>query len=249
MNNFLICLQILNMLRDGYTCKTKSISERINFGSQLQKAVSKFTENFIPHMEEEEEVFQPLLMKYFAYEELRSIKEQVIQQHEIWKEKLLAQKVTAEHLLALLSTVASEVSDYCSNDENHYQDTLQALVELTCEKIAEHKKEEEELITGFDQLPEEMVTQIFSYLNPLERTRCARVCKRFNILVNSPQLWKEIYPTNWAKGFYDFKYRDPYTLVEAGWKRSIRDDNVDDLDDAEEPPSPEALKEIHFYEQ
>jgi len=236
------------MLRDGYTCTTKSISERINFGSQLQKAVSKFTENFIPHMEEEEEVFQPLLMKYFAYEELCSIKEQVIQQHEIWKEKLLAQKVTAEHLLGLLSTVASEVSDYCSTNEHQYQDTLQTLVEITCEKIAEQNKEEEPII-GFDQLPEEMVTHIFSYLNPLERTRCARVCKRFNILVNSPQLWKEIYPTNWAKGFNDFKYRDPYTLIETGWNRSIRDDDVDDLDDTEEPPSPAALKEVHFYEQ
>lgn len=234
------------MLKDGYTCTTKSISERINFGFKLQQAVSKFTDNFIPHMEEEEEVFQPLLMKYFAYEELRLLKEQVILQHEIWKEKLLAQKMTAENMLALLSTVASEVNDYCSpNDEHQYQDTLQTLVELTCEKISEKKKEKP--VTGFDQLPEEMVTHIFSYLNPLDRTRCAQVCKRFNVLVYSPQLWKEIYPTNWAKGFDDFKYRDPYTLVEADWLRSNLDD--EDLDDSEEPPSPQAVKETRFYEQ
>lgn len=108
------------MLKDGYTC-----TDRISFGSRLRKAVTEFTEKFIPHMAEEEEVFQPLLVKYFAREELLLLKEQVIQQHEIWKEKLLQQKETARVLLELLEKV----------DENG----LQTLVDRTTEKFAQVK--------------------------------------------------------------------------------------------------------------
>lgn len=108
------------MLKDGYTC-----TDRITFGSRLRKAVTEFTEKFIPHMAEEEEVFQPLLVKYFAREELLLLKEQVIQQHEIWKEKLLQQKETARVLLELLEKV----------DENG----LQTLVDRTTEKFAQVK--------------------------------------------------------------------------------------------------------------
>lgn len=212
------------------------------FGSQLQKVVTEFTEQFIPHMKEEEEIFQPLLMKYFAYEELRLLKEQVIQQHEIWKEKLLAQKETAENMLALLNSVASEVA-YCSSDEDEvYQDTLHTLVELTCENWSKESPKS----ADFNDLPQEMIVNIFSYLNPLDRTRCAQVNKLWNMLVYSPQLWREIYPTNWAKGFFDFEYRDPYSMVESEWKiQSILDSNEDYSD---EVLTPQAEREIRSYE-
>ena len=247
-----LCFQILNLLRDGYTCTSKPISERISFGSQLQKAVSDFTRHFIPHMQEEEEIFQPLLMKYFAHEELLLLKEQVIQQHEIWKEKLMAQKETAENMLALLDTVASEVTDYRSGNDEEYQETLQTLVELTCENLTKNNKIEGDTVleAGFDNLPQEMMLHIFSFLNPLDRTRCAQVSKHWNMLVYSPQLWKVIYPTNWAKGYYDFQYRDPYTLVESEWKmKSILEDNDDLMSDSEDILSSQAEKEIQCYEK
>lgn len=239
------------MLQDGYTCTNKPLSERIIFGSQLQKVVSEFTEQFIPHMKEEEEIFQPLLMKYFAYEELRLLKEQVIQQHEIWKEKLLAQKETAENMLALLNTVASEVSEYrSSGDDEEYQETLQTLVELTCENLVKKtNKSEIEETAGFNDLPQEMIVQIFSYLNPLDRARCAQVSKHWNMLVYSPQLWKVVYPTNWAKGFYDFQYRDPYTMVEPNWKRKSMLEDEEDFSDSEVTLSAQAEKEIRCYEK
>lgn len=210
----------------------------------------EFTEQFIPHMKEEEEIFQPLLMKYFAYEELRLLKEQVIQQHEIWKEKLLAQKETAENMLALLNSVASEVIECCSSNDEDYQDTINSLVELTCENLSKTTSETRESprSADFHDLPHEMIVNIFSYLNPLDRTRCAQVNKLWNMLVYSPQLWKEIYPTNWAKGFFDFQYRDPYSMVESQWKmQSILDDN-DDYIDSEEAITPQAEREIHSYE-
>lgn len=203
-------------------------------------------------MQEEEEIFQPLLMKYFAHEELLQLKQQVIQQHEIWKEKLVAQKETAENMLALLNTVASEVTDYRSGNDEEYQETLQTLVELTCENLTKNNKIERENVVeaGFDNLPQEMMLHIFSYLNPLDRTRCAQVSKHWNMLIYSPQLWKVIYPTNWAKGHYDFQYRDPYTLVESEWKsKSMMEENDDLMSDSEEPLSSEAEKEIRCYEK
>lgn len=205
----------------------------MSFGSQLQEMVSEFTRHFIPHMEEEEEIFQPLLMKYFAYEELRMLKEQVIREHEAWKEKLLAQKVTAENMLALLSTVAAEVGQLKVQQQQQ--------PEVQTKRI-----EEPERLATFNDLPEEMVVQIFSYLNPQERSRCARVSKHWNVLVHSPQLWRSVYPTNWARGLYDFQYRDPYALVETEWTRQSM---LDDNDDGDEDPSGEVERQIRCYEQ
>lgn len=200
-------------------------------------------------MEEEEEIFQPLLMKYFAYEELRLLKEQVIQQHEIWKEKLLAQKETAETMLALLNNVASEVVECHSSDDEEYQNTMQTLVEFTCGNLTRNNVRKTSHSANFNDLPQEMILHIFSYLNPLERTRCAQVSKLWNMLIYSPQLWREVYPTNWAKGYYDFQFRDPYTMVETEWKILSSPNEEDVYMDSEENLSPQAEKEIRSYEK
>lgn len=207
------------MLRDGYTC-----TDRISFGHRLCQAVAEFTETFLPHMAEEEEVFQPLLVQYFDREELLQLKEQVIQQHELWKEKLLRQKETARVLLELLETVDN--------------DALQTLVELTAEKLAQEPADETEC--GFDRLPAEMTTRVFSYLSPLDLTRCARVSKRWNVLAYSSDLWRRVYPTNWAKGYDDFVHRDHYDLAVQ---------EAEARDDSEGPPTAQAEKEANFYQQ
>uniref|UniRef100_A0A3P9D493 Hemerythrin-like domain-containing protein n=1 Tax=Maylandia zebra TaxID=106582 RepID=A0A3P9D493_9CICH len=55
--------------------------EQLNYAQQLKERLEAFTQDFLPHMKEEEEVFQPMLMQYFSYEELKDIKKQVIAQH------------------------------------------------------------------------------------------------------------------------------------------------------------------------
>ncbi|XP_045165355.2 F-box/LRR-repeat protein 5-like [Mercenaria mercenaria] len=72
---------MLKFLQDGYKCTKKSDADRNNYGLQLRQELEDFTETFLPHMEEEEEVFQPLLMQHFTYEELKQIKATVLQQH------------------------------------------------------------------------------------------------------------------------------------------------------------------------
>ena len=115
--------QLLKLLRQGYTCTDKSLSERASFGIQLEKAVKDFTDMFLPHMQEEEDVFQPLLVRYFGYEELRLLKNIVIEQHELWKEKLAAAKQSTDNLFEFLSSFV----------EN--KDQLQTIVEITCENL------------------------------------------------------------------------------------------------------------------
>jgi F-box/leucine-rich repeat protein 5 len=61
--------------------KAIATSERISFGVRLRRALNKFTRTFVPHMKEEEEVFQPLLCKYFSQEELAEMKNVVIKLH------------------------------------------------------------------------------------------------------------------------------------------------------------------------
>ncbi len=74
---------LFNLVDIGYTHinKTKTPSEKISFGVKLRKALNQFTERFLPHMKEEEEIFQPLLMQYFTEDELVEMKIVVIKSH------------------------------------------------------------------------------------------------------------------------------------------------------------------------
>ncbi|XP_074644838.1 F-box/LRR-repeat protein 5-like [Tubulanus polymorphus] len=72
---------ILSLVQLGYQCLHRPKPEITFYALQLKQALEAFTENFIPHMKEEEEVFQPLLMKYFTYDELRELKKLVIEEH------------------------------------------------------------------------------------------------------------------------------------------------------------------------
>jgi len=51
------------------------------YGEELDKALKVFYEEYLPHMIDEEKVFQPLLLNYFTYNELRDIKERVLKLH------------------------------------------------------------------------------------------------------------------------------------------------------------------------
>ncbi len=74
---------LLDLVDMGYmhVNKTRTTSDRISFGMKLRKALNQFTNRFVPHMKEEEEVFQPLLMKHFTEEELLEMKILVIKSH------------------------------------------------------------------------------------------------------------------------------------------------------------------------
>jgi len=47
---------MLSLLQAGYKCRRKSEADRRNYGLQLRQKLAEFTETFLPHMAEEEEV-------------------------------------------------------------------------------------------------------------------------------------------------------------------------------------------------
>lgn len=55
---FIAPSQISKLVRDGKHLGKSSIGERLNFGEALQKCFNEFVQQFLPHMEEEENIFQ-----------------------------------------------------------------------------------------------------------------------------------------------------------------------------------------------
>ncbi|XP_063165695.1 F-box/LRR-repeat protein 5 isoform X2 [Candoia aspera] len=72
--------EMLSLFEKGLK-NVKNEYEQLNYAKQLKERLEAFTRDFLPHMREEEEVFQPMLMEYFTYEELKDIKKKVIAQH------------------------------------------------------------------------------------------------------------------------------------------------------------------------
>ncbi|KAK8723607.1 hypothetical protein OTU49_011461 [Cherax quadricarinatus] len=87
---------VVQLVRTGTQVRERSIGERVSFGLKLQQAFEDFVRNFLPHMEEEEQVFQPLLVEYFDYDELKILKEVVLKEHELVKERQCFEKAHEE---------------------------------------------------------------------------------------------------------------------------------------------------------
>ena len=71
-------IYILQLFSEGIRYSTKSEAERIKYGRKLENELMKFQQHFLPHMQEEEDIFQPLLVQYFSVEELKELKESVL---------------------------------------------------------------------------------------------------------------------------------------------------------------------------
>jgi len=76
--------KMLKLFAEGNRISTKSETERENYGKKLERELVKFQQHFLPHMQEEEDVFQPLLVQYFSVAELKELKESVLKQHQMW---------------------------------------------------------------------------------------------------------------------------------------------------------------------
>ncbi|CAF0705363.1 unnamed protein product [Brachionus calyciflorus] len=149
-----------------YLNKTKSISEKISFGVKLRKALNHFTQKFIPHMKEEEEIFQPLLLEHFTEEELHEMKNIVIKLHMQNRKRQHPNSSKKSHSSAKIRTVI---------DEN---DAL-----MTKNYI--------------NELPNELLLKMFSFMSYSDKLKSARVCKKWNKLVFDKTNWTELNFSDW----------------------------------------------------
>ncbi|XP_033123445.1 F-box/LRR-repeat protein 5-like [Anneissia japonica] len=120
--------EMKDMLEDLYKKVDMCLSqiEMEQMGKEVQQALQEFTQDFLPHMKEEEEVFQPLLIEYFTMDELMEIKTDVMELHSQLTKYDPYEKVFSEHeqdefeqskLLAVPDEVMLQVFSYLSPKE------------------------------------------------------------------------------------------------------------------------------------
>ncbi|MFT7809422.1 F-box/LRR-repeat protein 5-like [Arapaima gigas] len=212
--------EMLSLFEKGLR-SVKNEYEQLNYAQQLKERLDAFTQDFLPHMKEEEEVFQPMLMQYFSYEELKAIKQQVMAQHRDQR--------GADHLKAL-------------NLWNQAQELQRAFKYSVHEKWDEEPEKSPEE-THISQLPPEVLVKMFHYLSPEDLGHCARVCSSWSHLTKTGSLWRHLYPVRWARGdYYCGHPSDSDQEPDEDWVRSRQDesrayqewDEDADIDESEE---------------
>ncbi|XP_061682297.1 F-box/LRR-repeat protein 5 [Syngnathoides biaculeatus] len=186
----------------------KSECEQLNYAQQLKERLEAFTRDFLPHMKEEEEVFQPMLMQHFTYEELKAIKKQVMAQHRSQQARDCAAAADVDVLKGFgLWSRAEELQKafkYADHEKTHYE--------------AEHDGTRSAHIS---QLPAEIVLRLFGYLSPPDLCRCSQVCASWSELAKTGSLWRHLYPVRWARGdYYNGPPGDLDQEPDDGWLKS-----------------------------
>ncbi len=164
---------LIKMVENGYLFvnKTASNSERITFGHRLRLALKKFTKKFVPHMKEEEEIFQPLLLEYFTQEELAEMKNIVIKLH--------------------LQRRKDLTNNQCSNNNNNRQQFKY--------EIGEEEKSDWIISKSITNLPNEILLKIFAPLDLKHKFNAAQVCKKWNNIIYDKTCWRELSFSQWKK--------------------------------------------------
>uniref|UniRef100_A0A671PK90 F-box/LRR-repeat protein 5 n=1 Tax=Sinocyclocheilus anshuiensis TaxID=1608454 RepID=A0A671PK90_9TELE len=166
--------EMLSLFQKGLR-SVKSECEQLNYAQQLKERLEAFTQDFLPHMKEEEEVYQPMLMEYFTYEELKAIKRQVMLQHC----SNLSWSSAADLLKGL-------------NLWSHAEELHKAF------KYSDHEKTEDERGT-VSVLPQELLLRVFRFLGPEDLCRCGQVCSVWAQVAKTGSLWGHLYPVRWAR--------------------------------------------------
>ncbi|XP_029987380.1 F-box/LRR-repeat protein 5 isoform X2 [Sphaeramia orbicularis] len=176
--------EMLSLFEKGLH-SVKSEYEQLNYARQLKERLEAFTQDFLPHMKEEEEVFQPMLMQYFTYEELKDIKKQVIAQHCSQQQWGSAAEVLKGFSLWTQAEELQKAFKYADHEKTDYE--LEQNVNSS---------------THISQLPSEIMLRLFHYLGPEDLCRCSQVCSSWSDLAKTGSLWRHLYPVRWARGDY-----------------------------------------------
>ncbi|XP_069785386.1 F-box/LRR-repeat protein 5 isoform X2 [Narcine bancroftii] len=158
----------------------KNECEQLRYSRHLKEQLDAFTKEFIPHMKEEEEVFQPLLMEYFTYEELKDIKTKVIARHCSQGPPVALQ-------------VLNEFPLWTPDQNVHTQPKNAHGKRARTEPWPEANN------THVSQLPPEVLVKILGYLNPRDLCRSSQVNRHWAQVARSGALWRHLYPVSWAR--------------------------------------------------
>uniref|UniRef100_UPI00398EA2E8 F-box/LRR-repeat protein 5 n=1 Tax=Pristiophorus japonicus TaxID=55135 RepID=UPI00398EA2E8 len=195
--------------------------EQLNYSRQLKENLDAFTRDFIPHMKEEEEVFQPLLMEYFTYEELKDIKMKVIARHCTQGRVDTVEVLKELHLWSQAEELQKPPKNVPRNRAGK-------------EPVSEANN------THVSQLPPEVLLKILGYLSPRELCRSRQVNARWSKLARTGALWRHLHPVSWSQGHW---YNGPPSTGSLGPEYCCEEETADlsrewdedaDIDESEE---------------
>ncbi|XP_068713372.1 F-box/LRR-repeat protein 5-like isoform X1 [Montipora foliosa] len=222
-------LEILSLTRKGLKSASKSRPSwnRNTFEDRLKEALKAFQKDFLPHMRHEEEVFQPLLMEYFTFEELKDIKARVLYLHNVFREhakdhptesssdedshiESLAYQENSKNSFKLPESERTKTKRDLSEENSKERTTVSNENKSIGSCSFKDLKSTEKVITrnvcgakvGEQQpsllsFPSEITLKIFSYLGPKDLCRCAQVCWLWSQATRDGELWRELYPVRW----------------------------------------------------
>jgi len=207
-------LQILDLVESIHCCNDV-ISASI-YWNRLQNAIYEFMEEFVPHMEEEEKTFLPLLLKYFEYEELKEIKETVLLQHQVWKLKVQQEKNVYNLKDNLKDNQFSETKKSSS-----YCDKLSSLGQHQ-QQLSKPSVDNDTTVT-IQHLPNEVLLQVFGCLTPFELVRVSSVSRRWHSVATDPTLWRTLALNSWEQSI------DSWTPLDLDPEQFCTQQNLQDM--------------------
>jgi len=196
-------IKIIDLVELVYS--SSESNDRTFYWQKLQEALYEFLDDFLPHMEEEENIFQPLLNEYFDYDELKQIKDTVLTQHKEWKVKVDAEK---------------SLKHFKKSHEGH-EENKEENKDRYCQEV--FKTVSSESVT--EKLPDEILHEIFSYItDPRDFARASMVSQRWNSISKTLHFWKNLPLSQWERGIWTFRNVDLYDILLA---EKSGDDNSD----------------------
>ena len=135
-------------------------------------------------------LFQPLLVQYFGYNELKNIQDVEVKEH-----NCLIYSTEYETLDVSLLNLNPEILNTSSGAELIMNGINDSSAIVTAEKCNEVK-------INIVDLPSLITTKILSYLDHRDLGCCAQVCWSWNAMVYQPWLWRTISPVQWAEGMF-----------------------------------------------
>ncbi|CAF1183879.1 unnamed protein product [Rotaria sp. Silwood1] len=205
---------LMTLFRDGYAFIRRGNADRMSYGVKLHKAMSNFYQDFVPHMNEEENDIQPLLSKYFTEIEIKMMRTQVI--------KMTLQK-RENSTINLIYQIERPLKIYVISYErftsinNLSNNTLQFIMKYlndrqlkqSCLRVNKQWNQCALKVlrnrSPISQIPEEILLRLFKYyLNPYDLfNSCIHVNKHWKYIIKDKTIWNIVNPINWARGQFD----------------------------------------------
>lgn len=140
-------------------------------------------------------MFQPLLVQYFSPEELAQMKTVVIQLH------LTKKKFSTLYMSGRPPQRTSANNKQHNNHHHVHRKTMVAKNDLAASNCSQHKIVESVSSSNnrasMNNMPDELLHKIFSYMPLGDKFRVAQVCKRWNSIVYDRANWTRLNITDW----------------------------------------------------